>query len=895
MKRFFKILGLVLIALIVLVIASPYLFKSQISDLIKSQLNQSLNATIDFSDLDLSFFSAFPDARVGLENLSVINKEPFAGDTLFYAREIKLDMPLGDVFNSAGEPIRLNEIIVNSATANFLVDQNGNANWDIAKASTSTTTKQADTTTAGFSFDLKHYEVNDSRLIYKDAVSTNYLKLDSLNHKGDGDFSLDSSTLDTYTEAIVTYSLDSVEYLSARPVKLDADILLNIKEQKYTFQENQALVNDLEIKLDGFVQLLEESTMVDLSFDTPSSDFKNFFALIPETYRGNLEGMTTTGDFVLKGTVKGEVTDERIPLLDINMSSSNASFKYADLPQRVDNITINASVKNETGMVEETFVDIPDVQFSLSGDRFRGSALVQKLMGNPEVDMTMNGTIDFANLERAIPFPENTHLNGRLALDAAAKFDMASIEQEKYQNINTRGTAKLTKFKYEGEALSKPLNINTADLDFSTSRIRLTNFDAVTGNTDLKANGNINNLIGFILQDQPLKGAFTVSSSTLDSSDFMTAQGENGTSTTSTGNNEAQANKKAIQIPDFLDAQLDFKVNRVLYDGLELANVSGMAIIRDETMTLNNVRTDVFNGNIGVNGSLTTKGDVPRFNMALDMNTLDIAKSFQGLEMFQKLVPIISALKGTISTDLTLSGNLNEELSPVIPSLTGDAFAQVLTKDVDLSANPLLSRLNNELDFLNLGNLNLSDLQTRLKFENGAVNIQPFDFKVKDINITASGSHSLQNEMNYVLDLNVPAKYLGKEGASLLSKLEDKEVDKIDVPIPVRLGGSMMQPKINLNLQQAITNLSNQIIEIQKQKLKDKGKDKLNETLNNVLNGALGNGRNNQDTTKPADSTSTTTTPKSTEQETRDKVKEAAGGLIRGLLKKKKDTTRGNG
>jgi hypothetical protein len=281
--------------------------------------------------------------------------------------------------------------------------------------------------------------------------------------------------------------------------------------------------------------------------------------------------------------------------------------------------------------------------------------------------------------------------------------------------------------------------------------------------------------------------------------------------------------------------------------------------------------------------------------MALDMNTLDIAKSFQGLEMFQKLVPIISALKGTISTDLTLSGNLNEELSPVIPSLTGDAFAQVLTKDVDLSANPLLSRLNNELDFLNLGNLNLSDLQTRLKFENGAVNIQPFDFKVKDINITASGSHSLQNEMNYVLDLNVPAKYLGKEGASLLSKLEDKEVDKIDVPIPVRLGGSMMQPKINLNLQQAITNLSNQIIEIQKQKLKDKGKDKLNETLNNVLNGALGNGRNNQDTTKPADSTSTTTTPKSTEQETRDKVKEAAGGLIRGLLKKKKDTTRGNG
>ncbi len=894
MKKFFKIIGIAIVLLVALVLAAPYLFKSQINDLIKDRLNQALNAQVDFEDLDLSFFSAFPDARVGLENLSIVNYAPFEGDTLFYAREIKLDLPIGDVFNSAGEPIHINEVIINGAIANFLADAQGNANWDITKESEATTATQPQdaTSPSGFSFDLKHYEVNDSRMIYKDLGSKNYLKLTELNHKGDGDFSLDSSTLDTYTEAMVTYELDSVNYLNTRPVKLDADILMNINEQKYTFQENSAFVNDLEINLDGFVQLLEESTLVELSFDTPSSDFSNFFALIPEAYRSNMEGMTTTGDFILKGMIKGEVTDERIPTLDIQMSSSNASFKYADLPSKVTNITIDAAIKNESGILEDTYVDVSNAGFTIAGDRMQGSALVRNLTSNMDVDMSLRGGMDFEKLSQAMPLPEDVKLNGRLQLDAAARFDMASIENERYENIKTKGTASLTNFTYQGDALNKPLNIKKADLDFSTARIRLKEFDAVTGNTDLKASGTINNLIGFLVQDQVLKGAFTVNSNTLDSSDFMnsTAAAETHESTQKENQSQTATAGQAIQIPSFLDAQLDFKIGRVLYDGLELSNVSGMALIRDETMTLNNVRTDVFDGNIGVNGSLTTKDAKPRFDMVLDMNTLDIAKSFTGMDMFQKLTPILSALKGTLNTDIKLSGELDSQLSPVIGTLNGDAFAQVLTRDVDLASNPLLNRLNNELNFLNLGKLNLSDLQTKLKFENGAVNIQPFDFQIKDVKVTASGSHSLQNEMNYTLAMDMPAKYLGKEAASLLARLEEKEVNQIMVPIPVQLSGSMLQPKINLNMQQAVTNLTNQIIEIQKQKIKDKGKDKLNDALNNVLNGALGG---NKSEPVAQDSTATNTTPpKTTEQQTKDKVKETAGGILKGLLKKKKDSAR---
>ncbi len=906
MKKFFKILGIVIVVLVILIVATPYLFKDKIAELIKTELNKSLNAEVDFADVDLSLFSAFPDARLEINELSVINKAPFAGDTLFFGNEVKLDLPIGDLFNGAGEPIRVNELAINEAFTRLQVNDEGVSSWDVAVVDTTATTNTAQTeSSSGFSLDLKHYEVNNTRIIYDDAVSKNKLEIVDMNHSGNGDFSLGESTLETMTEAKVYYSLNDIAYLTGQQVKLDADILMDLENQKYTFQENNALINELELVFKGFVDLEDDSTLVDLSFNAPSSDFKNFFALIPETYRTNLDGITTTGDFKVDGEIKGTVDDTYIPKLNINVVSQNASVQYPDLPQKITNINIDAHLVNDTGIVEDTYLDIKNTAFNIGQDRLTGNAMIKDLTGNMKVDVNAKGNLDFANLTRAFPMPDGVNLDGRLALDMAARFDMESIENERYERVNTKGTAVLSDFKYLGGAFTKPFIISKANLDLSTSRIKLNEMLAQTGNTDLKASGNIDNLIGFLLQDQGLKGRFNVSSNTFDVSDFMTVSEDGGNSASAKANQskasqQSTPSEQAVKIPAFLDASLDFNANQVLYDGLTLKNVSGSAIIRDETMTLNNVRTNIFNGAIGVNGSLSTKGETPKFTMALDMKNLDIAQSFQGFDMFQSLVPIIGALDGTINTDINFSGDLNNDLSPIISSLAGDALAQLLTKDVDVSQNPLLSRINQRVDFIDLDALNLSDFTTKLNFSNGAVQVSPFDFNIKDIKVTASGSHSLTNEMNYVLDLNLPAKYLGKEGASLLSKLQSQEIEQLTVPLPIRLGGAMTSPQVNVDLQGAVTNLTNQIVEIQKQKLKDKGEQALSGAVNDILKGndpkqgikdILKGGNSNS---QSQDSTNTSNTS-STEKEDKEKLKEAAGGLIKGLFGKKKDTTKNKG
>lgn len=893
MKKFFKITGYTVLALLLFIGIAPFLFEDQIADLVKKKLNESLNADIDFAEADLSLFRAFPDARLELEGLSIKNKAPFKGDTLFYSKIVKIDLPLGDLFNDVNEPMRVNELVIENAVVNLISNKDAKTNWDIVKE----TSVDANAEPTSFALDMKGYEIINSTFSYKDEITKNDLVLKNFNHKGTGDLSLDKSTLKTISTAQIFYGMDGIQYLSGQNLKLDADLALDLKNQKYDFLENKAFINDLELTLDGFVQLVEDKTIVDLTINTPSSDFKNFFAVIPEVYRENLADITTTGNFTVNGTIKGDVTDTTIPKIDIKIASRDASFKYAALPQKVTNIIIDAFIKNDTGIVEDTYINIQDVAFNIGSDRLSGRALVKNLTTNMLVDMNAKGTLDFKNLANAFPMPKDMNLSGRLALDLDSKFDMESVQRERYEKIYMKGNGTLSNFIYKGPAFEKPFIIDNAVIDMTNTLIRLNSFKAKTGNTDLAATGTIDNLLGFLLQDKGLKGAFKVSSNTFDTSDFMSdVPVETADTAKNSANKSTPKSDPAIKIPAFLDAFLDFNANTVLYDGLTLKNVQGVATIRDEKMSINNTSTSIFGGTIGLNGSVDTKGKTPLFDMKLNMKDLDIAQSFQGFDMFQKFVPIISALKGKITTDIKLNGNLNPDLTPILASIAGDAFAQLLTRDIDTKSSALLSKLDERLSFIDLKDIDISNITTKLKFQDGAVQVSPFDFKVKDMNVTASGKHSLTNDMAYTLSFDVPAKYFGKEGAALLGKLKDDEVAGISVPVPVSISGTFTKPNVQLNLEGAVKNLTNQIVEIQKAKLKEQGKDAVNGALNDAISGKnpLGGIKDiikgkKPDTTavnKPID----TTANGQLKKESQESIKNAASSVLNGLLKKKKKT-----
>ena len=880
MKKILKIVGIVLLVLILLVILTPILFKGQIEKAVKNSINNSVNATVEWEDLDLSLFSSFPDAELKLKNLSVINKAPFEGDTLATSEELALSLGIPQLFK--GGPYSINELALNRAYVNIKVDSLGNANYDIAKETAADTTAQASNGGSALSLDIQHYEINNSRINYLDESTKTFLRITDFNHYGNGDFTADKTNLETNTEAIVSFEFDSINYLNKNSLKLDADFEMDLANQKYTFLENEALINQLPLTFDGFVKINEENQELDLTFKTPSSDFKNFLAVIPETYAKNLDGVETTGDFTVNGMIKGIVDEEHIPMMDIAIKSDNASFKYPDLPKKVEDISIDAVLKNETGLLADTYVNLDQLDFRIDQDRFSAKGNFKNLMDNPLIDLTANGTLNLANLEKAYPLDLDMDLNGILNANLTTNFDMNSIEKEQYQNVKSSGRASISNFKYTSPEIPNDVNIAKASLNFNTQKVTLEEMDIKSGQTDAKITGTLDNLMGYLFSDQQLKGRFNVQSNTFSVNDFMVAQTEETTNETENTSEEKETTptptgEEAIKIPSFLDARLDFNAKNVIYDNLTLKNTKGAVVIVDETASLENVSADIFGGNIGINGNVSTKNATPVFDMQLNLNRIDIVESFQNLELIQNLAPLAKALQGSLNTKINLSGNLTNELTPILTSLGGTAFAQIINAQVDTEKTPLLSKLDGQLNFINLDNLALKDLATNLKFNNGQIEVDPFNFNIKDINITAGGSHSFDNQMNYNLKLDIPAKYLGSEVGNGLASLTKTDLENTKVQLPIGLSGSFNSPQIQLNMKQAVTDLTQQIVAKQKDELKDKAKEEVGNKLKDLLGG------NKENTQTTQDSTSTE------EKSDEDKVKEAAGKVLNGLFGKKKD------
>lgn len=864
LKKILKGTGIFLLVTIIALAAAPFLFKDKIKAMIAKTLNENVNATIAFEDVDLSLFKSFPQANVSIEKLSIITKAPFENDTLLYAGETNLTMSVKELFKGDGEAMNLESFSTINGIVNIIFNKDGVGNFDIALKE-ETDKKSSDS--KPFALNIQNYEVENLKFTYLDEGSKMKMVLDSINHEGKGNFAAQKLDLETKTTAKLSFDMDKMNYMNNVSISLDAILGIDLEKSKYEFKDNKALINQLPLEFNGFIQMVETGQAYDLTFKTPTSDFKNFLGLIPAAYSGDINKVKTTGQFSVDGKVKGNLTETTIPAFDVKIASSNASFQYPDLPKSVKNIVIDTHIVNETGLMNDTYVNLHNLSFAIDQDVFNAKATIKNIAENALVDAELKGTINLANVTKAYPVKLDKPLTGILKANVKTKFDMKSVETSQYQNIQNSGLVSLTGFNYEGPEMAKPFKINQAAVAFNPSQIRLNQFDARTGTSDLQVTGTLDNFYGFVFKNQILKGNFTMSANKLVVSDFMAP--------TTTTNNEGKKTTEAVKIPSFLDCSITAKAKTVIYDNLNLQNVSGNMVIRDEAVSLNNLKMSIFGGNIGLTGTVSTKGKTPTFNMNLGLDKVNIAESFTQLDMLKSIAPIAGVVNGKINSTIKLSGDLQQDMTPNLKTISGDLFGQLLSTTINEKNSELLTQLSSKVKFIDMSKVNLNDVKAALSFKEGKVNVKPFDIKYQDITVNVGGTHGFDQSMNYNLKFDVPAKYMGTEVNNLIAKLTPADQKKIEnVPVNAVLGGNFKQPKITTDMKQATTSLATQLVKMQKDKYINQGTT----ALGNLLGGTKGN-------TSGTNTATDTTKPKTTPKE---EIKTKATDALNGWLKKKK-------
>ncbi len=865
-KKILITAGILFFLVVASLFAIPYLFKDQIKAKVIAAINRKVDAKVNFADADLSLLKTFPNASVTLEQLTIINKAPFEGDTLMSLGEINLKMSIKELFKSKDEAINIDEINSKNGLINIIFNKDGLGNYEIALKDEKDIDKSKK---KPLSLNLKQYEMDNFKFRYYDEATNIKMVIDSINHRGTGDFASSKLDLDTKSTAKISLDMDNVNYMKQVDLTLDAVLGIDLDQSKYTFKKNKALINQLPLEFYGFIQLVEDGQKYDLNFKTPTSSFKNFLGVIPAAYATSLDNVETTGDFIVVGFAKGLYSDTTVPKFNIEIKSNNASFQYPNLPKSVEDIAIDTKIINETGILNDTYINLNNLSFRIDKDVFNAKAQIKNITQNAMVDTDLKGTIILANITKAYPVKLDKPLTGILKADVSSQFDMESVEKSQYEKIRNSGDLSLTGFKYT-DAEGKTINIHNAVVQFNPRQVNLKQLDGSTGKSDFSVTGVLDNFYGYIFKNQQLKGNFYLSSNQLAVNDFMTTE-----------ETSQDAKNEPLKIPAFLDCSITAKANNVLYDNLTLKNVSGKIVVRDEKVSMENIKSDIFGGTIGLTGAVSTKEKTPTFNMKLGLNQLNITQSFTQLDMLKKLAPIAGIIEGKLNSTINLNGNLDAiEMTPVLKTITGDLIGQLLSSKINASNSTLLTALSSNFNFIDFEKINLNDVKAALSFKDGMVSIKPFNIKYQDIKATIGGTHSFDQIMNYNIQFDVPAKYFGRDVNNLLSKLSASEVSKLEsIPVKANLSGSFSSPKISTDLKGAVTNLTNQLVEQQKQKLIGKGTAALTDIINkNVKSG---------DTTK----TIVPTTKEEVQEKAKEEVKAKASELLNSFFNKKKKVT----
>ncbi|HCQ15018.1 MAG TPA: hypothetical protein DIU20_02080, partial [Cryomorphaceae bacterium] len=723
------------------------------------------------------------------------------------------------------------------ATVYVLVDADGNANYDIVKPSADTTSVESDTASSDFKLTLKSYEVENLNLTYEDIPGEIKVVINDLDHEGVGDFTQEVVDLKTKTSiGAFTAQSGGVAYLNKVHTEADMDFQFNQVETKLTFGQNSLSLNDLALNFSGFVAVPGDDINMDLKFNAPQNKFKNVLSLIPVIYTQDFEKVKTSGDFALEGAVSGTYNGDRevYPAFDVKLNVNNATFRYPDLPAAVEGIKVNAHIYNKTANLDGTVVDIPEARANVAGSPVDARLNLKTPISDPEFAAYLKTDFDLANVGKVVP-AQGFDYKGRVKADLDLAGGMSDIDNERYENVKAQGVLMVQDVELKSDSLPFPVQIAQLDMQFSPQKVDLSSFRAQLGKSDISANGQIDNLIGYVLEDQMLKANFTLNSSLLDLNELSGASGDEPAGEKNTADTSSL---EVIRVPENVDFGLTANIAKLIYDNLEITSVKGNLAVKEGTVRMDDVVMDLLGGSVALNGNYDSKPAAPLVNMNLKINNFSFKESFEKFVTVQRLAPIMQNTTGTYSSGFSFNANLNPDMSPDLASV--EAAGSLVTegmKTTTKSMQKLADMVKNQsLATLYVGKVNLS-----FKIQDGRIQVEPFSLKAGNVTATVQGSNGLDQSLDYTMDMKIPVSGIGS--SNLLSKVGATQGGKLD--LGVKIGGTVQDPKVTTSLGDLVDNVIDNVkkqVEQKVEEVKEDAINKVNEEAKKLIDAAEAQG-----------------------------------------------------
>lgn len=762
--------------LLVGVLLVPFVFRDQIVERVRWELNERLDATVSFSEVDVSVLWTFPTLTVEVTKLSVAGKGVFEGITLLSSDSIAAGLDLvALIFDRS---IQVESITVERPVVHVVIDEEGRANYDIVREGSEGAGEPGEE----LAFEIKRYEISEGVIKYDEPGVR--VTMQGLDHDGRARIAGSTHALSSKTtiEAL-TARLGEITYLKEAKTSMSVDATLDSNEEKLTLAAVEININQLALDGSGDVGWAGEGTDLDLEVTSKKGlPIKALISAIPNAYAADFAGLKASGAFSVAADIKGELgpNDDDIPTFSATVDVRDGAFKYPGLPLGISDLHLDAQVRHPGGNLDRMRVDVPRYSVAAGKSHARGRLSVIRPLSRPQLDFVLDGRFDLEEIGKAYPIPDVEALEGLIiaAIDLASKGDR--IEE-------LTGSITVSELRYQ-TAGAAPVRIRKARVDLSPESTKIQEFEAEVGESDVSVNGLVSPLTSLWTGDQVVTASAWLKSRRLRVEDFVSTEEE-----------AAQSEEAPLVFPENLDARLAFDVGKLTYGDLVLERFKGNGRLRNRKLTFEGVRADALGGLMKLDGNVTTPSQgPPTFDITYGVDKARFSDAFEALPSMRAYVPIARYLDGRFSADLSASGTLDESLSPTLDSIDASGLAAALQSKLSSDFKPLAA-LNEAIPAIPKP-LDVERFQARFKIEDGTMKLSPTTVQARGIALQVSGTHGLDQDMKYQVASDVPIDKLSsklfKEARGLGLDLSKAKA----VGVRANLTGSIKAPKVSVDI-----------------------------------------------------------------------------------------------
>lgn len=482
---------------------------------------------------------------------------------------------------------------------------------------------------------------------------------------------------------------------------------------------------------------------------------------------------TLLSDIVAQGTY--DASRNQIPAIKAKLKLTKGYLKTSHYPNPITNIHVETTLTDASGLLKDLQVAIHPASFVFEKNPVYVKAKLQNL-DNVQYAIQAKGVLDIGRIYKVFS-QKGLGVKGYVKANVRLKGTQNDAVNGNYAKLQNSGTLYLRDIATTSTYLPKPFVIKEGKFSFVQDQMQFQNFKATYGQSDFLMNGQLRNVIDFVLSTTGvLKGDFELSSRFLNADEFLSEKQGN----ISTATSPQVIEKGVIVLPKNMDLYFKAQLDELKFQDLKVNDLQGKLALKNGQLQLRDAAAEIIGCQVKMQADYADETPSrAAFDLKVKATDFDVQRAYKEVKLFREMVTAAESAQGIIGLDYAINGKLNDQMMPIFPSLKGGGVLSV--KKVKMKGFKLMNVVSRSTGKDKLKDPDLSKVDIKTKINNNIITIERFKFKVAGFRPRIEGTTSFDGRLNLKMRLGLPP--LGIIG------------------IPLKITGTQENPRVRLGKQ----------------------------------------------------------------------------------------------